>query len=135
MGILGQGSRGRRRELQGHLGEPKEAIRENLARLALLGGLTRMTDANLPAPLPSGGQLLIYRDGSLDFQVRLDGQTVWLTQAGMAELFQTSVPNVSIHIRNILEDKELEQSATIKDCLIVHIEGGRSVRRSVTTST
>ena len=91
-----------------------------------------MTDANLPAPLPSGGQMLIYRDGSLNLQVRLDGQTVWLTQAGMAELFQTSVPNINIHIRNILEEGELEQAATIKDYLIVHVEGRRSVKRSVT---
>ncbi len=62
---------------------------------------------NLPAPIPSGGQVLTYRDGSLNLQVRLDGQTVWLSQAGMAELFQTSVPNINIHIRNILEEREL----------------------------
>ncbi len=67
-----------------------------------------MSHANLPEPLPSGGQMLIYRDGSLNLQVRLDGQTVWLTQAGMAELFQTTVPNINIHIRNILEEKELD---------------------------
>ncbi len=90
-----------------------------------------MTDANLPVPLPSGGQMLIYRDGALNLQVRLDGQTVWLTQAGMAELFQTSVPNINIHIRNVLEEGELEQAATIKDYLIVQVEGKRSVRRSV----
>jgi hypothetical protein len=91
-----------------------------------------MTDANLPAPLPSGGRVLIYRDGSLRLQVQLDGQTVWLTQTGMAELFQTSVPNINIHIRNILEEGELEQAATIKDYLIVQVEGTRSVKRSVT---
>jgi len=87
--------------------------------------------ANLPASLPSGGQMLIYRDGSLNLQVRLEGQTVWLTQAGMAELFQTSVPNINIHIRNILEEKELEQEATIKDYLIVQVEEERSVKRFV----
>jgi len=90
-----------------------------------------MTQENLPVPLPSGGQVLIYRDGALNLQVRLDGQTVWLTQAGMAELFQTSVPNINIHIRNIFEEKELGQEATIKDYLIVQVEGRRSVRRSV----
>jgi hypothetical protein len=68
-----------------------------------------MNDTNLPVPEPSGGQLLIYRDGALNLQVRLDGQTVWLTQAGIAELFQTTVPNINIHIRNILEEKELSQ--------------------------
>ncbi|MGA2798955.1 MAG: RhuM family protein [Thermoguttaceae bacterium] len=79
--------------------------------------------ANLPAPLPSGGQMLIYRDGSLNLQVRLDGQTVWLTQAGMAELFQTSVPNINIHIRNVFEEKELEAESVIKEYLITAADG------------
>jgi hypothetical protein len=90
-----------------------------------------MSDTNLPVPLPSGGEMIIYRDGALRLQVRIEGQTVWLTQAGMAELFQTSVPNINIHIRNILEENELEQEATIKDYLIVQDEGKRSVKRSV----
>jgi hypothetical protein len=90
-----------------------------------------MADTELPAPLPAGGQVLIYRDATLQLQVRLEGQTVWLTQAGMAELFQTSVPNISLHIRNILNDSELEQSATVKDYLIVQVEGRRSVKRSI----
>jgi hypothetical protein len=84
---------------------------------------TAMTDANLPAPLPSAGQMLIYRDGSLRLQVRLDGQTVWLTQAGMAELFQTSVPNINIHIRNILEEGELEPDSVIKEYLTTAADG------------
>jgi len=42
-----------------------------------------MAELKLPAPLPSGGQMLIYRDGALRLQVRLDGQTVWLTQVGI----------------------------------------------------
>ncbi|MEN6449691.1 MAG: virulence RhuM family protein [Thermoguttaceae bacterium] len=91
-----------------------------------------MNDANLPASMPPDTRMLIYRDGALRLQVRLDGQTVWLTQAGMAELFQTSVPNINIHIRNILEEHELEAEATIKNYLIVQLEGRRSVRRSVT---
>jgi len=74
-----------------------------------------MTQTDVPAPV---GQMLIYRDGSLNLQVRLDGQTVWLTQAGMAELLQTSVPNVNIHIRNILKEGELEQEAVVKEYLI-----------------
>jgi hypothetical protein len=67
--------------------------------------------------------MLIYRDGALRLQVRMDGQTAWLTQAGMAELFQTSVPNVNIHIRNILEEKELEQDSVIKEYLITAADG------------
>lgn len=82
-----------------------------------------MTNENLPAPLPSGGQMLIYRDGSLNLQVRLDGQTVWLTQAGMAELFQTSVPNINIHVRNIVEEGELAPDSVIKEYLITAADG------------
>lgn len=82
-----------------------------------------MPKENLPAPFPNGGQMLIYRDGALNLQVRLDGQTVWLTQAGMAELFQTSVPNVNMHIRNIFDEKELGQEAVIKEYLITAADG------------
>ncbi len=49
-------------------------------------------------PAPPEGQVLIYQDGALNLQVRLDGQTVWLTQAGMAELFQTTRQNITLHI-------------------------------------
>ena len=82
-----------------------------------------MTDANLPVPLPSPGQVLIYRDGSLKLQVRLEGRTVWLTQAAMAELFQTSVPNVNIHVRNVFEEGELEPDSVIKEYLITAADG------------
>jgi hypothetical protein len=78
-----------------------------------------------------GGQMIIYRDGTTQLQVRLDGQTVWLTQAQLAELYQTSVPNVSIHIRNVLEEAELLAERTVKDYLIVRMEGSREVARSV----
>jgi hypothetical protein len=80
---------------------------------------------NLPAPLQSGGQMLIYRDGSLNLQVRLDGQTVWLTQAGMAELFQTTKQNISLHIQNILEEKELQLEAVVKEYLTTAADGKR----------
>ena len=72
-----------------------------------------MTDANLPVPLPSGGQMLIYRDGSLNLQVRLDGQTVWLTQAGMAELFQTTPQNITLHIKGIYEEGEQDEAGNL----------------------
>ena len=83
-----------------------------------------MTDANLPAPLPSGGQMLIYRDGSLKLQVRLDGETVWLTQAGLAELFQTTTQNITLHTKSVYDDGELNESATCKEYLQVRQEGG-----------
>ena len=88
-------------------------------------------NANLPAPLPPGGQFLIYQDGATHLQVRLDGQTVWLTQAAMAELFQTTPQNITIHIGGIYEDAELAEAATCKEYLQVRSEGGRQVQRSI----
>jgi len=78
--------------------------------------------------IPSG-QMLIYRDGSTQLQVRLDGQTVWLTQAQMAELFQTSPQNITIHIKGIYEEGEQEEGGTCKEYLQVRTEGGRQVKR------
>jgi hypothetical protein len=63
------------------------------------------------------GQLLIYQDGGLNLQVRLDGNTVWLTQAAMAELYQTSKQNVSLHIRNIFGEGELREDSVVKEYL------------------
>jgi len=82
-----------------------------------------MTDANLPIPMPPGGQVLIYRDGSLNLQVRLDGQTVWLTQGAMAELFQTTKQNISLHVRNILDEGELRPDSVVKEYLTTAADG------------
>jgi len=83
------------------------------------------------APEPPSGQVLIYEDGALNLQVRVEGETVWLTQRGLAELYQTSVPNVSQHISSIYEDGELRPEATVKKYLIVQTEGTRQVRRAI----
>lgn len=80
---------------------------------------------------PTPGQVLIYKDAGLNLQVRLDGETVWLTQAQIAELFQTTPQNITIHIAAIYADGELDQGATCKDYLQVQIEGSRQVRRSL----
>jgi hypothetical protein len=90
-----------------------------------------MTDANLPIPMPPGGQVLIYRDGSLNLQVRLDGRTVWLTQRLIAELFQVTVPTVNEHLRDIYKEGELDTGATIRKFRIVQTEGRRQVSRDV----
>lgn len=81
------------------------------------------------APVP--GQMLIYRDSGLRLQVRLDGETVWLTQQQMADLFQTTKQNISLHIQNILAEGELSAEATVKDYLTVQQEGTRQVRRQI----
>ena len=67
------------------------------------------------------GEILIYKtdSGHVKLDVRLENETIWLTQQMMAELFQTTVPNISMHIKNIYEEDELTQSATVKDFLTV----------------
>ncbi len=85
--------------------------------------------ANELTPAPPGGRILIYRDGSLKLQVRIEGQTVWLTQAAMAELFQTSPQNITLHLKSIYTEGELDESATCKAYLQVRQEGARRVRR------
>ncbi|MDR3189030.1 MAG: virulence RhuM family protein [Prevotellaceae bacterium] len=76
-------------------------------------------------------QIIIYRteDGQTKIEVRLENETVWLTQKMMAELFQTTVPNINLHLKNIFEESELEEGPTIKDFLIVQSEGNRQVER------
>jgi hypothetical protein len=83
-----------------------------------------------PEPTPG---IVLYQspDGGPALSVRLQGRTAWLTQAQMAELFQTTKQNISLHIRNILEDGELPAAATVKEYLTVQTEGTRSVERSV----
>lgn len=86
---------------------------------------------NLPDK-PSRSEILFYQteDGRTRIQVRLQDETVWLTQADMAELFQTTPQNITLHLKNICQEGELEEAATCKDFLQVQTEGGRSVRRN-----
>jgi len=85
------------------------------------------------APRESGGEFLLYQteDGQVRLDVRLQDETVWLTQPLMAELFQTTQQNISQHIRNIFEEGELTQEATHKKFLSVRQEGNRAVRREL----
>ncbi|WP_433500552.1 virulence RhuM family protein [Sphaerimonospora sp. CA-214678] len=78
------------------------------------------------------GELILYRteDGRDQIQMRAVGGTVWLTQAQMAELFDTGIPNINKHITSILDDGELTE-ATISSQEIVRQEGSRQVRREV----
>ncbi len=79
----------------------------------------------------STSQILIYQaeNGETKIDVRLEDETVWLTQKLMAELFQTTVSNINIHLKNIFEEGELSQKSTIKKSLIVQKEGNREVSR------
>jgi hypothetical protein len=81
-------------------------------------------------PVPTG-EFLVYRteDGKTRVTCRVSEGTVWLTQAAIAGLFQTSPQNITLHIASVYEDGELEESATCKDYLQVQTEGSRQVRR------
>ena len=78
-------------------------------------------------------QIIIYQteNGETKLEVRLENETVWLSQKLMAALFQTTVANINIHLKNIFEEGELDMKATIKDFLIVRIEGSREVNRTI----
>ena len=78
-------------------------------------------------------QIIIYttEKGETKLEVRLENETVWLTQKLMAELFQTTIPNINMHLKNIFDEGELDPKSTIKDFLIVRFEGNREVNRSL----
>lgn len=79
------------------------------------------------------GELILYRteDGRTELHLRAADGTVWLTQAEMAELFETTPQNITQHIRSVYEEGELAEAATCKDDLQVRSEGSREVRRKV----
>lgn len=87
--------------------------------------------APLEPDLPSKGQFLVYQseDGRVKIDVRLEGETVWLPQQHMADLFQTTQQNISLHLQNIYDEGELQREATHKEFLSVRREGNRDVQR------
>lgn len=87
-------------------------------------------DSNI---LPEQGQILLYQteDGHQRIEVRLQDETVWLSQRLMAELFQVGVNTVNYHIKEIYEDGELMPEATIRKYRIVQTEGRRKVERQI----
>ena len=78
-------------------------------------------------------QIVIYQteDGSTQIDVRLENDTVWLSQAQMAELFQKTSQNITMHIRNAYREGELEEISTCKEFLQVQYEGNRKVTRKI----
>ncbi len=78
-------------------------------------------------------EILLYQteDGQTKIEVRLEDETVWLSQVQMAELFQTTKQNISLHIKNVFDEGELQESSTVKDYLTVQTEGKREVQRSL----
>ena len=75
-------------------------------------------------------KIVIYQteDGQTQIDVRLENDTVWLTQAQMVELFQTTKQNVSLHLNNLYKEGELKKEGTVKEYLTVQQEGKSSYR-------
>ena len=87
------------------------------------------TDQHTPSPSP----LILYQseDNRTRVEVRLDQGTVWLTQAQLADLFQTTPQNITLHLRAIYADAELREEATCKEYLQVRREGARQIQRTL----
>lgn len=81
----------------------------------------------------TSSELLFYatEDGKSKIEVRLENETVWLSQKQMTELFQTTKQNISLHIKNVYSEGELEEKATVKEYLTVQTEGKRQVKRAI----
>ncbi|MBC8206767.1 MAG: virulence RhuM family protein [Kiritimatiellales bacterium] len=102
-----------------------------------------MSDKGKNSPSPAGkkvgdegattsqGQFLVYpaENGRIKIDVRMENETVWLTQQHMADLFQTTQQNISLHLQNIYDEGELQRAATHKEYLSVRQEGSRQVKR------
>lgn len=80
-----------------------------------------------------GGEIVVYEapDGEVRVDVRLERETVWLSQRQMAEIFDTSTDNVGLHLKNVFSEGELDEAATTEDYSVVQTEGRRQVRRRV----
>ena len=74
-------------------------------------------------------ELVIFEVGAQQVEVRLEGETLWVTQVQLAELFNTSSDNISLHLKNIYNESELMEQATTEDFSVVRQEGERQVRR------
>jgi hypothetical protein len=82
---------------------------------------------------PAHGELVLYEteDGRTRVECRFENDTLWLSQALIADLFDTSPQNMTLHLKSIYEDGELEEERTCKEYLQVRMEGSRSVRRRI----
>jgi len=89
-----------------------------------------VSDTKEPAP---GSDLILYQteDGKTRIQCRFEDESIWLTQAQIAELYQKDVKTINEHLLNIYEDKELEEDSTIRKFRIVRLEGKREVSREI----
>ncbi|MEI6214158.1 MAG: virulence RhuM family protein [Desulfuromonadales bacterium] len=85
--------------------------------------------------IPSTGVFILYQteDGRTRVEVRIQDETVWLTQKQMAELFDKDTDTIGLHVRNIYKEGELTPEGTTEESSVVQIEGGRQVRRKISS--
>src|SRR5262249_36395373 len=102
------------------------------------GGRMTGRKTALPSTVPAlvaddGTPFLLYAgdDEKVHIRALLHAETIWLTQRQLAELFQTTVDNVGLHLKNIFAEAELEELATSEEFSVVQNEGGRAVRRTL----
>jgi len=76
-------------------------------------------------------ELVIFEAENQPVQVRLEGDTIWLTQTQMAEVFDTSTDNIGLHLKNVYREGEVDEAATTEDFSVVRQEGARQVRRQL----
>ncbi len=82
--------------------------------------------------LAQNGEIILYQpDSSIRLEVRMEEETVWLTQAQMAVLFGCSQDNIGLHLKNVYSEREIEQNATTEEISVVRHEGNRKVSRRI----
>ncbi|MBN2964212.1 virulence RhuM family protein [Sulfurospirillum sp. T05] len=75
--------------------------------------------------------LVKYNDGEIELEISIQSDTVWLSQIQISELFETSTDNVSLHLKNIYKEQELDEIVTTEDFSVVRQEGARKVKRTI----
>ena len=111
---------------------PVAVVRPRNAPSQRRKGVVQMKAKKETKPTSESGEIVKFDEAGMpQLDVWLEDETVWLTQAQMAELFGCAIANVNMHLNHIYADEELAPSATIKDFLMVRFEGKRRVTRSV----
>ncbi len=84
-----------------------------------------MSDGNLTPEQPPGGQFLLYQteDGQTRIECRFEGETIWLSQANITKLYQTTKQNISLHLKNLFEEGELVENRVVKEYLTTGPDG------------
>ncbi|MFA7090709.1 MAG: RhuM family protein [Arcobacteraceae bacterium] len=75
--------------------------------------------------------IVVYTDGELELKISVNEENIWLNQLQISELFETSSDNISLHLKNIYKEKELNENSTTEDFSVVRQEGNRSVKRNI----